>query len=150
MVPESEAPTVEAEKKQKPMVPFLRLPERPGEQAYLSGSKCKSCGAVFLGERLACARCLSTDPMEPVRFGGRGKLHVFSIVHQSGPGIPVPYIAAIVDLEEGGSVRCNVEGIEPDPSKLEFGMPVEMFTEKVRTDREGNDVIAFKFRPSGQ
>jgi len=25
---------------------------------------------------------------------------------------------------------------------------VEMYTEKVRTDREGNDVIAFKFRPA--
>jgi uncharacterized OB-fold protein len=150
MVQESKASAVEAEKKQKPIVPFLHLPDEPGEQPYLLGSKCGSCGTVFVGERLACARCLSTEPMQPVRFSGKGTLHVFSIVHQSGPGIPVPYIAAIVDLQEGGSVRCNLEGIDPDPDKLEFGMPVEMFAEKIREDREGNDVIAFKFRPAAK
>lgn len=66
------------------------------------------------------------------------------------PGLPVPFVAAIVDLPEGTSVRCNIEGIEPDPDKLVplLGKRVEMFTEKVRTDREGNDVIAFKFRPA--
>ncbi len=37
---------------------------------------------------------------------------------------------------------------EPDPKKLTFGMPVEMFTEKVHTDRDGNEIIAFKFRPA--
>ncbi len=85
--------------------------------------------------------------MEEIKLSKRGELHVFSIVHQSAPGIPVPYIAAIVDLPEGVSVRCNIEGVEPDPKNLQFGMPVEMFTEKVHTDREGNDIIAFKFRP---
>jgi len=42
-------------------------------------------------------------------------------------------------------VRCNIAGVEPDRSKLKFGMPVQMVTEKIRTDREGNDVIAFSF-----
>ncbi len=142
---ETEAPT--AETKDRPILPFLRLPAKPGEKAYLAGSKCKQCGAIYLGPRMACARCLSTEPMEEVRLSDRGELHVFSIVHQSAPGIPVPYIAAIVDLPEGVSVRCNIEGIDPDPKNLKFGMPVEMFTEKVHTDREGNDIIAFKFRP---
>ena len=63
------------------------------------------------------------------------------------PGVPTPYVAAIVDLPEGVSVRCNIAGVEPDPSKLKFGMPVQMVTEKIRTDREGNDVIAFSFKP---
>ena len=139
--------TQTAEKQDKPIVPFLRLPEKAGEKAYLFGSKCKQCGAVYLGERMACGRCFSTEPMEQVRLSDRGELHVFSIVHQSAPGIPVPYVAAIVDLPEGVSVRCNIEGVEPDPKSLKFGMPVEMYTEKVHTDREGNDIIAFKFRP---
>ena len=141
------AETQTAEKKEIPIVPFLRLPEKPGEKAYLAGTKCKQCGAVYLGGRMACGRCFSTEPMEELRLSDRGELHVFSIVHQSGPGIPVPYVAAIVDLPEGVSVRCNIEGVEPDPKNLKFGMPVEMFTQKVHTDREGNDVIAFKFRP---
>ena len=134
-----------AEKKEIPIVPILRLPE--GEQPYLAGSKCSECGTVFLGDRMACSRCLSTEPLEHIRLSDRGELHVFSIVHQSVPGVPVPYVAAIVDLPEGVSVRCNIVGVEPDPKNLEFGMPVQMFTEKVHTDRDGNDVIAFKFRP---
>ena len=143
----AETDTAPAEAKEIPILSFLRLPEKEGEKAYLFGNKCKQCGTIFLGSRMACSRCLSTEPMEEVRLSDRGELHVFSIVHQSAPGIPVPYIAAIVDLPEGVSVRCNIEGVEPDPKQLKFGMPVEMFTEKVHTDREGNDIIAFKFRP---
>ncbi|MEX1255971.1 MAG: OB-fold domain-containing protein [Dehalococcoidia bacterium] len=134
-------------KSERPIVPFLRLPEKPGEQAHLWGSKCKQCGAVYLGDRIACSRCLSTEPMDDIPLSDRGELHVFSIVHQSAPGIKTPYIAAIVDLPEGVSVRCNIEGVEPDPKNLKFGMPVEMFTENVHTDREGVNIIAFKYRP---
>jgi len=141
----AEAPTAP---KQLPIVPFLHIPDDPKDKPYLFGSKCKQCGAVYLGSRMACGRCFSTEPMEEVRLSDRGELHVFSIVHQSAPGIPVPYVAAIVDLPEGVSVRCNIVDVEPDPKNLKFGMPVEMFTEKVHTDREGNEIIAFKYRPA--
>lgn len=144
----AEAETPAAEKKEKPILPFLHLAKQPGEKAHLFGSKCKQCGTVYLGTRMACSKCLATDPMEEIQLSDRGELHVFSIVHQSAPGIPVPYVAAIVDLPEGVSVRCNIDGVEPDPKNLKFGMPVEMFTEKVHTDREGNDIIAFKYRPA--
>jgi uncharacterized OB-fold protein len=135
------------EKQVKPILPFLRIPEDANEEPYLAGSKCRSCGATYLGSRMACSKCYSTEPMEDVKLSDKGELHVFSIVHQSAPGIPTPYVAAIVDLPEGVSVRCNIEGVEPDPKNLEFGMPVEMYTEKVHTDKDGNEIIAFKFRP---
>src|SRR3990170_375504 len=109
----AEAPTAP---KQLPIVPFLHIPDDPKDKPYLFGSKCKQCGAVYLGSRMACGRCFSTEPMEEVRLSDRGELHVFSIVHQSAPGIPVPYVAAIVDLPEGVSVRANIEGVEPDPN----------------------------------
>jgi uncharacterized OB-fold protein len=132
----------------RPILPFLRIPEDAGEKPYLVGSKCTSCGLVYLGARMGCSRCLSTEPLEEVKLSDRGELHVFSIVHQSAPGIPTPYVAAIVDLPEGVSVRCNIEGVEPDPKNLKFGMPVEMYTETVHVDKEGNEIIAFKFRPA--
>jgi len=78
----------------------------------------------------------------------KGSLWVYSIVYQSAPGIPTPYVAAIVDLPEGASVRCTLIDVEPNPEKLPFGMPVEMITKKVREDKDGNDVIAFFFRPA--
>ena len=142
------ADTQTAEKKQIPIVPFLRIPDNPNEKPHLWGSKCKSCGTVYLGSRMACSRCFATEPMEEVKLSEKGELHVFSIVHQSAPGIPTPYVAAIVDLPEGVSVRCNIEGVEPDPKNLTFGMPVEMYTQVVHTDKEGNEIVAFKFRPS--
>ena len=141
----AEAPP--AEKQRKPIVPFLKVPSDENEKPYLLGSRCKSCGAVYLGSRMACSKCFSTEPMDEIKLSDKGELHVFSIVHQSAPGIPTPYIAAIVDLPEGVSVRCNIQGVEPDPSKLKFGMPVQMVAEKIRTDREGNDVISFSFKP---
>jgi uncharacterized OB-fold protein len=142
----AEAPA--AEKTQRPIVPFLKIPEDPSKKPYLSGSRCTKCGAVYLGARMACSRCFSAEPMDEIPLSDTGELHVFSIVHQSAPGVPTPYIAAIVDLPEGVSVRCNIAGVEPDPKNLKFGMPVKMVTEKIRTDREGNDVVAFSFKPA--
>ena len=80
---------------------------------------------------MACSRCFSTEAMDEVKLSDKGELHVFSIVHQSAPGIPTPYVAAIVDLPEGVSVRCNISGVEADPKNLKFGMPVQMVSEKV-------------------
>jgi uncharacterized OB-fold protein len=111
-----------------------------------------------VGVRRNCARCTAIDQMEEIRLSDRGEVYVWTIVHQSAPGIPVPYVAAIVDLPEGVSLRANLEGVEPDPAKLKFGMPVEMYTEPAmnlrpdgsltpRIDREGNTIIAYKFRP---
>jgi uncharacterized OB-fold protein len=129
----------------RPIVPFLRLPER-GEP-YLAGQRCTRCGAVYLGSRRACSRCTAEGPFEEIALSRRGTLWVYSIVHQSVPGVPVPYVVGVVDLPEGVSVRCNLIDVEPDPAKLRFGMPVEMTTGVSQQDREGNDVVAFYFRP---
>ena len=138
------------EKKQNPIVPFLRLPESPGDKAHLWGSKCRACGAAYLGKRIACARCFAVDDFEEIRFGEFGTLKTFSIVHQSLPGVETPYVAAIVELPEGTAVRTNLGGIEPDPDKLVplLGKKMQMYTEKIRTDKEGNDVITYRYRPA--
>ena len=136
------------EKKTNPIVPFLRIPEKyPDEPAYFWGSKCKGCGAVYLGSRLACANCDSTGPFEEMRLSDEGEIYVFSVVHQTVPGLEAPYIAAIIDLPEGVSVRANVYGLDPlKPDPSWFGKKVKMYTEAVRQDREGNDIVAAKFR----
>ncbi len=128
-----------------PIVPFLRLPE-DGEP-YLVAQRCTACGATYLGRRRACGRCLGRGPFEEIGLSRRGVLYVWSIVHQSLPGVAVPYVVGIVDLPEGVSVRCNLVDVEPDPARLRFGMPVELTTAISQQDREGNDVVAFAFRP---
>jgi len=144
-------------RKQRPIIEFLRLPTVPGEKPYLAGYRCQACGASYLGEgRVGCSKCTSTEPLEATRLSDHGTLYVYSIVHQSVPGVLVPYVSAIVDLPEGVSVRCNLIDVEPDPAKLSFGMPVQMVTRKVRERKETNaegveeaiDIIAFFFQPS--
>lgn len=135
------------EKKRNPIVPFLRIPEDPNQEPYLWGSRCKACGSIFLGERIACGKCGATGPFQEVRLSDEGAIYVFSVVYQTVPGLEAPYVAAIIDLPEGVSVRANVYGLDPtSPSRDWFDKKVKMYTEKVRSDREGNDVIAAKFR----
>ena len=130
----------------RPIVPFLRLPAT-GEP-YLAGQRCGGCGAVYLGQRIACAKCLGRGPFTEVPLSKTGELYVWSIVYQSLPGVPVPYVVGVVDLPEGVSVRCNLIDVEPDPKALCFGMKVEMTTGVSQQDKEGNDVVAFYFRPT--
>jgi len=142
--------TAQGEKMANPIVPHLKLPKAPGDKAYIGGVKCRSCGAAFLGARMACGKCFAVDDFEELRFSDHGTLRAFTIVYHTAPGIDVPFIAAIVDLPEGAAVRCNIGGVEPEGEKVAalLGKKLEMYTEKVRTDLEGNDVIAFKFRPA--
>ncbi len=142
----SDAATTSTEQTgERPIVPFLALGERP----HLIGVRCRGCGATYLKSgRVACAKCGEARRFDDIELSTRGTLWVYSIVHQSAPGIPVPYVAAIVDLPEQVSVRCTLTDVEPDPAKLPFGMPVTMITKKVRTDKEGRDVIAFFFKPA--
>jgi uncharacterized OB-fold protein len=133
------------QKAERPIVPFLAL----GDTPHLMGLRCRTCGATYLKSgRVACSKCGEARSFDDVQLSSRGTLWVYSIVHQSAPGIPVPYVAAIVDLPEKVSVRCTLLDVEPDPAKLPFGMPVRMITKKVRTDKEGRDVIAFFFTPA--
>jgi uncharacterized OB-fold protein len=50
----------------------------------------------------------------------------YTIVHRSYPGISVPFISAVVDLDDGTSIKGNLLGVEPEANALAFGMPVKM------------------------
>ena len=132
----------------RPVVPFLKIPE--SGDPYLEGSKCKACGAVFLGARSVCSSCTARDQMASVKLSNRGELYVYSIVHRSFPGIDVPYVSAVVDLEGGGTVKGNLINVEPDPEKIEMGMPVEViYRTAPRKDAEGNEYLTYYFQPRG-
>ena len=131
-----------------PVVPWLK--GAGTNDPYLEGHKCGACGAIFLGERSTCSKCGARDKMKAVRLGTKGKLYSYSIVHRSFPGIEVPYISAIVDLDDGGTVKGNLINIDPDPSNLPFDMPVEVVFEDAlgRKDKEGNSYISYFFQPA--
>jgi len=132
--------------KPRPIVRFLAIPD--DGDPYLEGHKCRSCGAIFLGSRETCSSCGTSGEIEATRLSNQGELYVYSIVHRSFPGIDVPYVSAIVDLEGGGTVKGNLINVEPDPEKIRMGMPVEVVYEIApRKDAEGNEYLTYYFQP---
>jgi len=144
----AEQQTTQTETGPRPILPIFKLQPKP----HLVGSKC-SCGAIFLDtKRLACSKCGATGPFQQVDLSTKGKVYVFSVIHQSFPGIKTPYVTAVVDLPEGVSVKSNLIDVDPEdlqknPQKA-FGMAVELVATQVATDRQGNPVMAFQFKPS--
>ena len=130
-----------------PVVDYLKLPE--DGDPYLEGHKCSSCNSIFIGERSVCSSCSSRDTMEAITLGNKGKLYSYSIVFRSFPGIDVPYISAIVDLDDGGTLKGNLIDCDPDPEKIKFDMPVEVVFDDAlgRKAAEGNSYISYFFKP---
>jgi len=130
-----------------PVVEYLKIPKN-GEP-YLEGHKCSNCSTIFVGARNVCSKCSARDKMEQIKLGTKGKLYSYSIVFRSFPGIDVPYISAIVDLDEGGTIKGNLIDCEPDPEKIKFDMPVEVVFDDAlgRKDAEGNSYISYFFKP---
>jgi uncharacterized OB-fold protein len=131
-----------------PVVPWLK--DAASNDPYLEGHKCDECNAIFLGERAVCSKCGARDKMSTVRLSNKGKLYSFSIVYRSFPGIQVPYISAIVDLDGGGTIKGNLIDVEPDPENIEFDMEVDVVFEDAlgRKDADGNSYISYFFKPA--
>jgi len=131
-----------------PAVRYLRVPD--AGEPYLEGSRCAECGAVFLGERENCARCGARGALDTIRLADTGELYSYCIVHRSFPGIEVPYVSAIVDLDGGGTVKGNLVKVAPDPARITFGMPVRVVYGDAlgRKDRDGNAYLAYFFEPA--
>jgi hypothetical protein len=130
-----------------PVVPYLKIPADGAP--YLEAQQCNGCGKIFLAERNTCAHCGESGRMQPKPLSNSGSLYVYSIVHRSFPGIEVPYVSAIVDLDGGGTVKGNLINIDPDPEKIRMGMPVEVVYQKAPTkDADGNEYLTYYFQPA--
>jgi uncharacterized OB-fold protein len=130
-----------------PVVEYLKLPEQG--DPYLEGHKCRDCKAVFLGARATCSKCGARGTLEAIKLSNTGTLYAYSIVHRTFPGIEVPYVSAIVDLDGGGTIKGNLINVEPDPEKIQFGMPIEVVYKDAlgRKDKDGNAYVSFFFQP---
>ncbi len=130
--------------KQIPLVDYLVLDDRP----HLVAHECTSCGARFFDRRNACGSCGQTGGFTTVEIPDEGRVRAFTIVSFAAPGVPVPYVAALVDCG-GTSVRANLINVSPDPEHVTLGMPVRLTTEVIGTDDEGTEAIGFGYEPRG-
>jgi uncharacterized protein len=129
--------------RQVPYVSYLSLDGEP----HLVARECASCGALFLDRRNACANC-GAQVLHGRKLANTGVLRAFTIVHRASPGVTVPYVSAIVDVDGGGVVKANMVGVDPDPASLALGMKVKLTTFPAGTDSDGTQAVAFGYQPA--
>ena len=126
-----------------PLVDYLVL----GDDPHLEAQECTACGARFFGRHNGCASCFGTE-FTSVRVSSEGELRTFTIVAHAAPGIPVPFVSAIVDCD-GTSVRANVINTDAKPENISLGMKLRFTTFSIGADDDGVEAIAFGYEPVG-
>jgi uncharacterized OB-fold protein len=107
----------------------------------LTVQSCGSCGRRNFYPRLSCPAC-GAQRFEWLRCTGRARLHSFVINHVPAPGFEdeVPYVIAIVELEEGPRMMTNLREVAADPASLTIDMPLEVTFES----RDGQTLPMFR------
>ncbi|WP_448661600.1 Zn-ribbon domain-containing OB-fold protein [Sphingomonas sp. CJ20] len=107
--------------------------------------RCTACGAIVTQKTLACPSCGARGTMQVFTVADTGRLHSWSIVHRSFPGVPVPFISAVVDMDDGTVLKSNLRGIPVEPEAIRFGMPVRLVMEEAGQDAAGNRFLGYVF-----
>ncbi len=127
---------------QIPLVDYLVL----GDEPHLVANECTSCGSRYFDRRNACASCFASD-FTKVDIATAGEVTAFSIVAFAAPGVPTPFVAAVIDCA-GTSVRGNIINCEPDDEHVTLGMQVKLATYSLGADSAGTEAIGFGFEPA--
>jgi hypothetical protein len=98
-------------------------------QGVLRVQRCTDCGEhVFIPAPL-CPSCQG-QKLEWVDTTGRGTVYSYTVVHRpQRPEFRVPYVVAIIEMEEGWHMLTNL--VEIAPENVTIGMAVEVAFEKM-------------------
>ncbi len=103
---------------------------------------CKGCGTRFRFVSEWCPTCWSID-LGWEAANGRGKVAAMTVVHMApyeSVAERVPYVLALVELDDGPTMMCNV--VDCDPATVTIGMPVQV------TFEQRGDVRLPQFKPA--
>jgi hypothetical protein len=119
-------------------VPFRILPElternrffwTAGERGELCFLTCNACDQLIHPPQPLCPRCHAKE-LAPRAVSGRARVHTFTVNHQAWmPGPELPYVVAIVEIEEDPSVRLTTNVVGCTPDSIRIGMPVQVIFE---------------------
>lgn len=104
--------------------------------------RCQSCGEVQYFPRWMCCRCHSPE-VAPFDASGMGTVYSRTVIrqHHMEPFRSwVPYVVALVDLDEGPRMISNIVGC--DVAEARIGLRV-----RVRLDRVSRDAAIPVFEP---
>jgi uncharacterized OB-fold protein len=126
---------------------YFSVPADPDAPPRLLGSRCSACGETFYPRRFVCARCLH-EGCDDVELSTTGTLYTWTYVHvplfAKKDGSVGAYGVGQIDLPEGPRVQAILVG---GPDDFEIGMTLEIDLETLRQDRDGNDVVIYRFKP---
>lgn len=134
--------------------PRTSKPFRPGlfeessqDAPKLLTSTCQNCGRSFFPVRTDCPSCVGTGHIVEAAISGTGVIYASTVVHVPSPaGLKPPYAYGYVQLD-AAALRVFALFTTVDPHQLVPGSRVEMVLGLLRTDADGNELIAHKFRP---
>lgn len=142
-----------AQTKQKQIPAVEGLFTWPSDDPHLIVSRCKSCGTVSFPKSPVCrnVQCKDKANVDEARLGRRGTLMSYTQICY--PPLPpymapdpfIPFAVGEVRFPEGIAIIGQMTGCEYEDLKV--GMKVEMVTEKIFDDENGNEVITWKFCP---
>ncbi len=93
-------------------------------EGALRVQRCRDCASFVFIPQPVCTGCLGSS-LDWVESSGRGTLYSYTVVHRpQRPEFEVPYVVAVVELDEGWHMLSNLIGVEPD--QVEIGMPLEV------------------------
>jgi len=103
-------------------------------QERLCFQVCDDCETWRHLPRMMCAQCGSAK-WAWQQSAGRGHLYSWTVTHQAM--LPqfaseVPYVVAVVELDEGVRMVSQLRGVETD--ELEIGIPLELYFERFEDD----------------
>ncbi len=96
--------------------------------------QCNDCKNHIFYPRISCPHCFS-DHLTWVDASGNGTVYSFTIVENNPPSAfinDVPYVVAVVRLEEGVQMLSNIVGC--DPADVRCDMPVRVTFEKLNDE----------------
>ncbi len=85
--------------------------------------RCSSCGHHQLYGRDRCLLC--RGPVTWVEASGRATVYSYTVIHQNYQRpfrSMLPYVVALVDLEEGPRVMTNIVGCAPDEVHIDMAL----------------------------
>lgn len=89
---------------------------------------CAACDRHFFYPRTLCPHCGSRN-VQWRTATGRGRLYTFCIQYRNSvPGLQgaVPFVTAMVQLDEGPRLMTFLVGVDPDPATISCDMPVQV------------------------
>jgi len=119
---------------------------RTPERYRMLGTKCEKCEKYFFPPRPFCPYCRRKGSVVQKEMAGTGKVLSYTIVHSAQEGFKniVPYVIAIVKLDEGPKVTGQIRDI--DPTEVKIGMPVKSVFRKMSQDGKSGIIhYSYKF-----